>query len=136
MTKIFLSERISRFSTLCTLWSFLNFCITISWNQLYCKLFTKEIVFTEIFQKVVLQKFSKIHSVLCILSVEIREVLSHRKFFFPWNQFFRNFLLKTLLSRKFCQKCVRVNFRNFYNFTGFEFRFFTEFYNFLRLKCT
>ena len=35
----------------------------ISWNQLYSKLFTKEIVFTEIFQKVVIQKFRKIHSV-------------------------------------------------------------------------
>ena len=35
----------------------------ISWNQLFSKLFTKEIVFTEIFQKVVIQKFCKIHSV-------------------------------------------------------------------------
>ena len=39
----------------------------ISWNQLFSKRFTKEIVFTEIFQKVVIQKFCKIHSV----SVEI-----------------------------------------------------------------
>ena len=37
----------------------------ISWNQLYSKLFTKEIIFTEIFQKVVIQKFRKMHSVFC-----------------------------------------------------------------------
>ena len=35
----------------------------ISWNQLYSKLFTEEIVFMEIFQKVVIQKFRKRHSV-------------------------------------------------------------------------
>ena len=36
-----------------------------SWNQSYSKLFTtKEIVFTEIFQKVVIQNFCKIHSVI------------------------------------------------------------------------
>ena len=33
-----------------------------SWNQSYTKLFTKEIGFTEIFQKVVIQKFRKIRS--------------------------------------------------------------------------
>ena len=34
----------------------------ISWNQLYSKLFTKEIVFTEIFQKVVVPKFRKMYT--------------------------------------------------------------------------
>ena len=42
---------------------FLYHLKNISWNQLFSKLFTKEIVFTEIFQKVVIQKFRKIHSV-------------------------------------------------------------------------
>ena len=38
--------------------------------------------------------------------------------FFSSNQFFSKYnffsLVKTLNSRNFCQKCVRVNFRNFY----------------------
>ena len=47
------------FHTDTTLWSLLNFLYhlkIISWNQLYSKLFTKEIVFTEIFQKLMIQK--------------------------------------------------------------------------------
>ena len=31
----------------------------ISWNQLHSKLFTEEVVFTKIFQKIVVQKFRK-----------------------------------------------------------------------------
>ena len=42
---------------------------------------------------------------------------THEKFsltnFFSWNQLFSNFFLKTLLSRNFCQKCVRQNFKIF-----------------------
>ena len=44
---------------------------------MYSELFTKEIVFTEIFQKVVIQKFRKIHSVT--EGVEITEIYSHSK---------------------------------------------------------
>ena len=45
------------------LFKFLYHLKIISWNQLFGKLLTKEIVFTEIFQKVVIQKFRKIHNV-------------------------------------------------------------------------
>ena len=31
-----------------------------------------------------------------------------------WNQLFNNFFSETLLSRNFCQACVRVNFENFH----------------------
>ena len=35
----------------------------ISWNQFYSKLFTKQVIFTEIFQNFVIQKYRKLHSV-------------------------------------------------------------------------
>ena len=99
-----------------TLWSLLNFCTyhlkIISWNQLYSKLFTKEIVFTEIFQKLVIQKFRKIHSV--------RELL------FSWIQF----IVKMLIWRNILW--VRVNFRFSYsvrhtvNFTKFLYHDFLQ----------
>ena len=40
--------------------------------------------------------------------MEKREILSHRNFFRQISS------VKTLNSRNFCQKCVRVNFRNFH----------------------
>ena len=56
----------------------------ISWNQLYSELFTKEIVFTEIFQKVVIQKFRKFHSVVCYVNSMFLRFFFH--FNFTWNQ--------------------------------------------------
>ena len=43
-------------------------------------------------------------------NVKKREILSHRKKFSEFNS-----LLRLLLSRNFCQKSVRANFRNFHN---------------------
>ena len=45
---------------------------------------------------------------------EKRELLSQRKFFFREISFLVTSLVKTLLSRNFCQKCMRVNFRTMY----------------------
>ena len=45
---------------------------------------------------------STVHKAHC----KKREILSYRKNI-SWNQLFSNFLVKTLLSRNFCQKCVR-----------------------------
>ena len=46
-------------------------------------------------------------------SLEKREILSHRNFFRQISSLVTS-LVKTLISRNFCQKCVRVNFRNFH----------------------
>ena len=46
--------------------------------------------------------------------VEKREILSHRKLFRQSNSL-ATYLVKSLLSRNFCQKCVRENSRNFHN---------------------
>ena len=47
-----------------------------------------------------------------IHSVEKQEILSHQKKFRQINSLVT--LVKPLLSRNFCQKCVRENFRNFH----------------------
>ena len=52
--------------SLLTVWSLWKFCIT--WKlfreiNFIVKVLTKEVVFTEIFQKIVIQKFRKLHSV-------------------------------------------------------------------------
>ena len=44
--------------------------------------------------------------------VETRVILSHW-YFFPWNHFFSNYF--SVLSRNFCQKCVRVKFCYFHS---------------------
>ena len=46
-------------------------------------------------------------------SVEKREILSHQKIFREINSLV-TYLVKPLLSRKICQKCVRENSRNFH----------------------
>ena len=46
-------------------------------------------------------------------SVEKREILSHQKIFRQINSLV-TYLVKPLLSRNFCQKCVRENSRNFH----------------------
>ena len=48
-----------------------------------------------------------------VQSVEIAEICSHRKKIRQIN-YLEISLVKTLLSRNFCQKWVRVNFRNFH----------------------
>ena len=58
------------------------------------------------------ENFSFFHYTAQCHSGEKREILSHWNFF-SWNQLFCNFfslrLVKTLLSRNFCQKSVREN---------------------------
>ena len=56
--------------SLLTVWSLWKFCIT--WKlfreiNFIVKVFTKEVVFTEIFQKIVIQKFRKLHSIFTVL---------------------------------------------------------------------
>ena len=50
-------------------------------------------------------------------SVKKHEILSHRYFFREISSLVTS-LAKTLLSRNFCQKCVRVNFRNCHHQTS------------------
>ena len=120
MTKYFFSEQIRGFFFLffhfalhCVEFTlFLYHLKIISWNQLFRKLFTKEIVFTEIFQKVVIQKFCKIHSVR---SRKIAEILSH---FLVKNFVKSTFLLKSLIKSWFHEKMIfsethSVEIRNF-----------------------
>ena len=62
----------------------------ISWNQFHSNLFTKEVVFTEIFQKIVIQKFRNIHSLESQTQCEKWHILSHQKIF---RQLFSNLLI-------------------------------------------
>ena len=46
------------------------------------------------------------------------EIYSSRRFFFSWNQCFSNLFGKIVCFHDFfCQKCVRVDFRDLYNLT-------------------
>ena len=53
-------------------------------------------------------------------SVEKREILSHLKIFRQIN-YLVTYLVKPLISRNFCQKCVRKNSRNFHIHTLTQF---------------
>ena len=98
------------------MWSLQNFCIT--WKlfreiNFIVKLFNKEVTFTKIFQKTVIQKFCKLHTVLCVLKTEI---YSH---FFGKNFVKATFLLKTLLNSWFDEiffSLARVKFSFFHTF--------------------
>ena len=73
------------------------------------------------FSSVLILSLSRILSVrlqICTVihivhSVEKPEILSHQKIFRQINSLVTYFV-KPLLSRNFCQKCVRENFRNFH----------------------
>ena len=65
--------------------------------------------FDELF--LVTLNFSFLHTALTQYCRKTWNYLSSN---FSWNQFFSNFFSKTLLSRNFCQKSARVNFRNFH----------------------
>ena len=76
--------------------------LTFHKDQLYCKSIWRKIF-------VVGEKFPKFPA----RSVEISEILSHRKKFREINSLVIH-LVRPLLSRNFCQKSVRENFRNFH----------------------
>ena len=92
---------------------------TVEIMELYChdfvakipsnQLFTKELPFKLIWRKNIClaENFSFFHT------VEITEIYSSQKI--SSNQLFSNLSSKTLLSRNFCLKIVRVNFRNFHS---------------------
>ena len=52
---------------------------------------------------------------LCSHSAEKRQILSHTEKKIRQINYLVISLVKPLLSRNFCQKCVRENFRNFHN---------------------
>ena len=67
--------------------------------------------------------------VYCLLSVEKREIYSHWKIFRQITYLVLSFV-KTLLWRKFFQKSVRVNFRNFHTVVWLHHTVeITEFYS-------
>ena len=68
----------------------------ISWNQFYSKLVTKEVVFTEFFQKIMIQKFRKIHIVRCKSSCSRVSIILQ---IFPSNQM--QIKLEYSISRNF-----------------------------------
>ena len=68
----------------------------------------------------VIENFSFFHTVLREHSVEITGILSHQKKFHEINSSV-TYLVKPLLSRNFCQKCVRENSRNFYTVVSAQF---------------
>ena len=84
------------------------------------------------YQKINLQHKCGIREILSQHSMENREILSHRKSFVlsqcVQQGFFReiNYLVsslsKTMFSRNFCQKSVRVNFHNFHTVCHFVMR--------------
>ena len=84
-----------------------------SWNQSYTKLFTKEIGFTEIFQKVVIQKFRKIRSESSTVVWKNEKFSLAENFFREINSYVTS-LVELLLSRNFWQKSVKEDYRNFY----------------------
>ena len=59
------------------------------------------------------ENFCNFHTVPVSHKVEKREILSHRKKIREMNSLVIS-LVKTLLSRNFCKKSVRENFRNFH----------------------
>ena len=89
----------------------------ISSNQLY-NFYSSSSTLTEKFRQIVIRFVS------CSLNcghhnhhnVEKREIYSYRKKFREINSIV-NLLGRTLVSRNFHQKCVRVNFRNFHILT-------------------
>ena len=104
-------ERISRFSTLCVVKSFVYSqvkCKNFRENNFCSKRFTMKLISRNNFQ--VIQKFRKLHTVLH--SVEKREILSHWKKIRQINYLVIS-LVKPLLSRNFCERIVRENLRNF-----------------------
>ena len=89
----------------CTVCSLRNFCIT--WKlfreiNFTVKLFTTEVVSTEIFQKTVIQKFCKLHTTVSC-TVWINEKTLTEKLFRKTNCLVFS-LVKTLLSQNFCEK--------------------------------
>ena len=121
--KIFKWGKISEITTLHTVefTKFLYHLKIISWNQLFSKLFTKEIVFTEIFQKVVIQKFRKIHSVNQLPQVKGR--------------FSKNVKFGALNCPKFWQNNLKIKFlRKITHFGVFHWVSETQKWSFSLLK--
>ena len=98
----------------CTVWKFANFSPTIFLKKFrQINVFTKKLYCESIWRKnfAVGENFRNYHTVTSSHCGNYRIFLSQWKI--SSNEFFSNFFSKMLLSRNFCQKCVRVNFRNF-----------------------
>ena len=90
-----------------SVWIFRKYFVKSTHLVIY---FVNRFKFTKYFQARVFGK--------CVIgsqcSVENREIISHQYFFREISSLVTS-LVKTLLSRNFCQKCVRVKFHNFHS---------------------
>jgi len=86
-------------------------------NQLFSNFFCKSITFTKFLRKKcereILQFLHCGEAIQCTVWKNEKFTLTEKNI--SPNQLFSNFHSKMLLSRNFCQKRVRVNFRNFHS---------------------
>ena len=85
----------------------------ISSNQLFSNFFSKNVAFTKFLPKNVRKNFCNFHSVFFTVWKNEKFTVTNKKFR-QINSLVLS-LVKTLLSRNFCQISVTVNFHNFHN---------------------
>ena len=117
-SSIFPSNQMILFAQKITLWSLPNFCIMLYhvffffFETLHysVKSFTVKLISRNNSQ--VIQKFRKLHTAVCDLSVEKREILCHQKNISS-NQLFSNLFSKTVTFTKFLPKMRESKFPEF-----------------------
>ena len=86
-----------------------------SWNQVFnnlCSATLKSLIWRNFFQFLMISQCGEMKT-LPSHRVEKREILSHQKIFRQINSLV-SYLVKPLIPRNFCHKCVRENSRNFH----------------------
>ena len=99
----------------CSLWKLRKFTLTEKFHRINYLVISlvKTLLSRIFFQKCVRLNRSNFHTVQCTV-VEKQEILFHQKIFRQINCLVVTFLIKPVLSRNFCKKCLRNNPRNFH----------------------